>query len=184
MLLPFHLITHMHKQWSFFLRCGWDLGRSYLQNNHAYCKSCAGITSLSDLLHFDHLQYAKNGGRRPRESYHVIHGTAIMCRHACFQQPRRACTRLILESVLAMIMGQVPSASYRASEAKSYHSKGLPSDKCENIQQWCNHLVEQKDSTIWSCTAVSQPSLSGLGICFTGRAYVFSESRFSCLAYL
>ena len=158
MLLPFLLITHMHKQWSFFLRCGWGLGRSCLQNNHAYCKSCAGVTSFSD-LHFDHLQYAKNGGRRLGNL--TMWSTA---RPSCVVMPVFNSQDGMYETdlgICAMIMRQVPSVSYRVSEAKSYHSKGLPSDKCENVQQWCNHLVEQKDSTIWSCTAVSQPSLSG-----------------------
>ena len=59
-------------------------------------------------------------------------------------------------SVLATKMAQEPAESYtehmKPIHAKSNDSKRLVSDKHENAQQWCNHLVEQKDGTIWSCT--------------------------------
>ena len=41
-----------------------------------------------------------------------------------------------------------------AHETYPLHTEGLLSDKHENAQQWCNHLVEQKDSTIWSSTYI------------------------------
>ena len=34
---------------------------------------------------------------------------------------------------------------------KSHNYKGLLSDKRETTQQWRNHFIERKDSTIWSC---------------------------------
>jgi len=66
---------------------------------------------------------------------------------------------------LATKMGQVPAESYtecmKNIQAKSHDSKRLLSDKHENTQQWRNHLVEQKDGTIWSFTLISQLFLSG-----------------------
>ena len=60
---------------------------------------------------------------------------------------------------LATKMGQVPAESYtecmKNIQAKSHDSKRLLSDKHENTQQWRNHLVEQKDGTIWSFTHIT-----------------------------
>ena len=54
-------------------------------------------------------------------------------------------------------MGQAPAESYtkhmKHTQAKSHDSERLQSDKHKNTQQWRNHLVEQKDGTIWSCIA-------------------------------
>jgi len=63
-------------------------------------------------------------------------------------------------------MGQVPAQSYikhmKHTHAKSRVSKRLLSDKCESTQQWCNHLVEGRGSTIFGVAPhISQPSLTG-----------------------
>ena len=67
------------------------------------------------------------------------------------------CMRLILHSVLATKMGQVPAESYtKCMEhplATRQDSERLLSDKHENTWQWRNYLVEWKDGTIWSCSA-------------------------------
>jgi len=49
-------------------------------------------------------------------------------------------------------VGQVPAESFtkrmKHIQAKNHDSKRLLNDKRENTQQWCIHLMEQKESTI------------------------------------
>ena len=114
-----------------------------------------GVASLPGLLRLQYLQYAKTEGEglgnfitwstvQPSMSSHLL-STAKW-----YMRP-------ILHSVLATKMGIAPAESYtkcmKHTQAKSHDSNRLQSDMCENTQQWHNHLVEQKDSTIWSCTA-------------------------------
>ena len=53
--------------------------------------------------------------------------------------------------------GTAPAESYtkcmKHTQHKSHDSERLQSDGRENTQQLRNPLVEQKDGTIWSCTA-------------------------------
>ena len=98
--------------------------------------------------------------------------------------------RPILHSVVATKMGQVPAESYtermKHTQAKSHDSKRLRSDKRENTQQWCNHLMEQ-NGTIWSCTAYITAIPQRLSFehgCFTGRTYLSSGTFFDSLASL
>jgi len=73
--------------------------------------------------------------------------------------------RQILHSVLPLKTGQVPAESYtermKLTQGRSHVSKRLLSDKCENTQQWYNHLVEKKTALFRVVLLISQPSLSG-----------------------
>ena len=123
----------------------------------------------------------QNGGRRRRESYHMIFGITIRWH---LLSAAKWCMRPIVHSMLATKIEQVPAESYtecmkhKHTQTKSHDSKRLLSDKCENTQQWHNHLVEQKDSTTWSCH--NQTSVVKLRpwIFFTGRTYLPSGTFF------
>jgi len=100
-------------------------------------------------------------------------------------------TRPILRSVLATKMGQAPAESYtkrmKYTQAKSHDSERLHNDRREYTQQWCNHLQERKDGTIWSFTAyitVIPQRLSFEPGCFTGRTNLSSGTCFDSLAPL
>jgi len=81
--------------------------------------------------------------RKVWEFHHMIRSTTVTCRD--YLSTAKWCMRPILRSVLGTKMGQVPAESYTEctthTKAKSHDSKRLPSDKCENTQQWHNHVV-------------------------------------------
>ena len=75
----------------------------------------------------------KNGGRRPGESYHVIHGTGVTCRHAiCIAMLGR---RPNLRSELAMKTRQVLTENKikcrKHIRARRNSSEGLQNYMCE-----------------------------------------------------
>jgi len=111
-----------------------------------------------------------------RISSHYLQHNCHMSSH--FLSTVKWCTRLILHSMLATKVGQAPAESYtkhmKHTKAKSHDSKRLLRDKYQNTQQWCNHLVEQKDGNIWSCTTyiTAIPQALNRWICFTGGTYV------------
>ena len=82
-------------------------------------------------------------------------------------------------------MGQVPA---ECTKHRTMIPKGCwVHDKRENNQLWHNHLVEQKDSTIWSCTAYITAILQQLsvepGYVSQGRTYLFFGTCFGSLHF-
>ena len=75
------------------------------------------------------------------------------------------CTRLILHSVLATKMGQAPAESYtkcmKHTQAKSYDSEGLQSNRCEIPKSDAIISWSKKMALFGVAPLISQPSLSG-----------------------
>jgi len=118
------------------------------------------IASLPGLLHLQFLIACSMQKKKQREKAWGILSCDLQHEHhmsSYLLSTAKWCTKQILHSILATKMGQVPAESYtkhmKHTQAKSHNSKSLLSDKCENTQRWCNHLVEWKDSTIWSSIA-------------------------------
>ena len=100
------------------------------QNSTADKSNCKPHSQAFYASSFWLLAVCKNGGRRPGDFHHMIHGMTVICHHTSFQQ---WCMRPILHSVPAAKMGQAPAESctecMKHTQAKGHNSEKLPSDK-------------------------------------------------------
>ena len=150
-----------------------------------YWKAVIATTLIDTVLHITLLSYVcgyhslvprpstppvvdrssmKNGGRRPGESSHVIHGMTVIYRHASYQQSK-SCTRPILHSSLATKMGQTATVRMKRTQATRLDSKrraarcrvtSMKKPSYDAIFSW-----SEKTALFGVSPLVSQLSLSG-----------------------
>ena len=118
---------------------------------------------------YTRLQYARNAGRRPGESYHVIHGTGVTSRHAIsIAMLGRQTDHAFCTSYRDKTSTQNTIKCRKHIQARRSSSKGLQNYMCE-ISAVTKKANVAKSSYFWICNACSGTILKRL--CF-GLGYV------------